>query len=108
MCNAVDTATKGNVQQGQFAYGDEYICDLGDTEDSKNLTFFVLEDGDTTTLTDGRIAQAGEVSLIMNKNLGKAVAWVTKEDYLAAGGTESDYGTYGNNSLGLSLLINQK
>ena len=100
MCNAVDTATKGNVPQGQFAYGDEYICDLGDTDDSKNLTFFVLEDGDTTTLTDGRIAQAGEVSLIMNKNLGKAVAWVTKEDYLAAGGTESDYGTYGNNSLG--------
>ena len=99
MCNAVDTATKGNVPQGQFAYGDEYICDLGDTDDSKNLTFFVLEDGDTTTLTDGRIAQAGEVSLIMNKNLESA-AWVTKEDYLAAGGTESDYGTYGNNSLG--------
>ena len=99
MCNAVDTATKGNVPQGQFAYGDEYICDLGDTDDSKNLTFFVLEDGDTTTLTDGRIAQAGEVSLIMNKNLESA-AWVTKEDYLAAGGTESDYGTNGNNSLG--------
>ena len=100
MCNAVDTATTGKVPQGQFAYGDEYICDLGDTEDSKNLTFFVLEDGDATTLTDGRIAQAGEVSLIMNKNLDGSVAWCSKKDYVAAGGTETDYGTYGNNNKG--------
>ena len=63
LCKAVTTATTGNIPSGSFNYGDEYICNLGDTDDSKNLIFFVLDKTDT------------EVSLIMNKNLGDAVAW---------------------------------
>ena len=99
ICTSVTTATNGNVPQGNFAYGDEYICKLGDG-DAK--TFYVLE-------TNGN-----NVSLIMNANVdssGKSitsttptdkgvVAWVSKEDYIAAGGTESDYGVNGNNNLG--------
>ena len=100
LCKAVTTATTGNIPQGQFAYGDEYTCELGDNDEK---TFFVLE-------TNG-----DDVSLIMNANVdsnGKAitssnipndkgtVAWVTKEDYLAAGGTEADWGNDGNNNLG--------
>ena len=60
LCKAVTTATTGNVPQGNFNYGDEYTCELGDGE--QNI-FFVLE-------TSG-----DNVSLIMNKNLIPAVSW---------------------------------
>lgn len=65
MCNAVSNATKttGNVPEDKYANGDEYICDLGDTEDSRNLTFFIVAATDS------------EVSLIMNQNLGANVSW---------------------------------
>lgn len=94
LCKAVTTSTTGNVPTGNYAYGDEYTCELGDNEEK---TFFVLE-------TNG-----DNVSLIMDRNIdsngkgttsGNTVAWVSKEDYIAAGGTESDYGAYGNNNLG--------
>ena len=97
-CKAVTTATLGNIPNGNYTYGDEYICDVGDGEDK---TFFVLENSSDT------------VSLIMYANVGvdgkavtssstnrSTVAWVTKEDYIAAGGTESDWGTNGNNNKG--------
>ena len=61
LCKAVTTATNGNVPQGKFAYGDEYTCELGDSD---TKTFYVLE-------TSG-----DNVSLIMNANVdsnGKAV-----------------------------------
>ena len=61
--------TTGNVPSGNYAYGDEYTCELGDN-DAK--TFFVLE-------TNG-----DNVSLIMNMNIdsngkgttsGNTLAW---------------------------------
>ena len=87
LCKAVTTATDGNLPQGNFVYGDEYTCELGDGEEK---IFFVLE-------TNG-----DNVSLIMNANIdsnGKAittedaankgtVAWISKEDYTAAGGKD--------------------
>ena len=82
LCKAVTTATTGNVPSGNYAYGDEYTCELGDNDEK---TFFVLE-------TNG-----DNVSLIMNKNIdsngkgttsGNTVAWVSKEDYIAAGGED--------------------
>ena len=69
LCKAVTTATTGNVPSGNYAYGDEYTCELGDNDEK---TFFVLE-------TNG-----DNVSLIMNKNIdsngkgttsGNTVAW---------------------------------
>ena len=72
-------------ESGAYTPGVTYTCELGDGESN---TFYVLE-------TSG-----DNVSLIAGFNLGGTVAWVTKKDYLAAGGTESDYGSYGNNNLG--------
>ena len=69
----------------KYDVGVTYTCELGDGEEN---TFYVLE-------TSG-----DNVSLITGMNLGATVAWVTKEDYLAAGGTESYYGSHGNNNLG--------
>ena len=69
LCTAKTAATTGNVPSGNYAYGDEYTCELGDN-DAK--TFFVLE-------TNG-----DNVSLIMDKNIdsngkgttsGNTVAW---------------------------------
>ena len=98
LCRAVTTATTGNIPQGKFAYGDEYTCELGDND---TKTFFILE-------TNG-----DNVSLIMNANVGKdgkaitssstdkgTVAWISKEDYLTAGGIEDAYNDYRNNHLG--------
>ena len=69
----------------KYDVGVTYTCELGDNDEK---TFFVLE-------TNG-----DNVSLIMNKNIdsngkgtttrGNEVAWITKEDYLAAGGTLVD------------------
>ncbi len=53
ICTAVTTATTGNVPSGNFAAGDEYTCDVGD---SYTNTFFVLENNTDT------------VSLIMKEN----------------------------------------
>ena len=76
--------------------GSEYVCELGDGE---IRTFYVLENGDTTTLADNKIANTGEVSLIMNSNIGTdgkavtlestvsgATAWCTVSDWSKAGG----------------------
>ena len=69
LCTAKTTATTGKVPSGNYTYGDEYTCELGDN-DAK--TFFVLE-------TNG-----DNVSLIMDRNIdsngkgttsGNTVAW---------------------------------
>ena len=90
LCKAVTESTKttGNVPQGNFAYGDEYTCELGDND---TKTFFVLENN------------GDYVSLIMNANVnsnGKAITqgnklsdngrveWISVEDYLAVGGKD--------------------
>ncbi len=54
LCTAKTAATTGKVPSGNYAYGDEYACELGDNDEK---TFFVLE-------TNG-----DNVSLIMNKNI---------------------------------------
>ena len=98
LCKRVSEVTTGNVPRGKYVAGDEYTCDVGDGEDKK---FFVLG-------TNGN-----NVSLIMYTNVGvdgkavtssstnkSTVEWVSKEDYVAAGGTEADYGSYGKNDKG--------
>ncbi len=61
----------------------------------ENYDFYVIND-------------TGEyIELIMDRNLGEKVAWISKEDYIKAGGTESDYGEYGNNNKGPLTALNQ-
>ena len=69
LCTAKTAATTWNVASGNYFYGDEYTCELGDNDEK---TFFVLE-------TNG-----DNVSLIMDKNIdsngkgttsGNTVAW---------------------------------
>ena len=86
-----DAVTIGNVPAGNYAYGDEYICDPGDGVERR---FFVLEDGDTTSLTKGNgglhnetenigTTSNNEVSLIMDRNIGSGlyVSWCSSNDF---------------------------
>lgn len=56
--------------------------------DTESHYFYVLHD-DGATLT-----------LQQRENTVKNVPWISKEDYIAAGGTEAEYGTEGNNTKG--------
>lgn len=69
---------------GQYNYGDEYKCDVGD---GQTRTFYLLEDGDTTTLKKGDTGSAGigEVSLIMDRNIGNTVAWCNDKELCSDG-----------------------
>ena len=47
------------------------------------------------------------VNLLLDHNTTAKVAWVTKEDYIAAGGTEAEWGSNGNNSKGPITALKQ-
>ncbi len=75
------------------------ICENGTklnvkVNEKENYDFYVIKD-------DGE-----ELTLIMNKNLGPTVAWITKEDYEAAGGTAWDE-KYGANDKGPLTALKQ-
>ena len=50
---------------------------------------------------------ASTVNLLLDHNTTDKVAWVSKEDYIAAGGTETEYGSHGNNSKGPITALKQ-
>mgnify|MGYP003306409083 CR=1 FL=1 len=53
------------------------------------------------------VADTGsKLTLIMDRNLGDNVSWISKGDYITAGGSETDYGDYGNNGLGPITVLN--
>ena len=47
------------------------------------------------------------ITLLLDHNTTAKVAWVSKADYIAVGGTEAEYGSYGNNSKGPITLLKQ-
>jgi type IV pilus assembly protein PilA len=47
------------------------------------------------------------VNMILDHNTTALVEWASKDDYISAGGTETDYGTYGNNNKGPITVQNQ-
>ncbi len=89
LCYSVTESTKttGNVPQGNFDYGDEYVCELGDG--IKNV-FFVIENNQST------------VSLIMNANIGKdgkAVTSSSNNEYVAWANSSSSNVIIAQNTL---------
>ena len=79
ICTAVTTASLGNVPQGNYAYGDEYICEV---KDDAWYTFFVLEENEEDSnkvdlILDSNINASGEPSeyaslVAWNENLENA------------------------------------
>ena len=50
---------------------------------------------------------ASTINLLLDHNTTAKVAWVSKADYIAAGGTEAEYGRDGNNSKGPITALKQ-
>jgi len=62
--------------------------------DSQYYNFYVINDTGT------------KLTLIMDRNIGSPVAWVSKSDYTAVGGSETDFGGNGNTNLGPITVLN--
>ena len=62
--------------------------------DTENYDFYVIADTGT------------KLTLIMDRNLGNRVAWISQTDYVEVGGTAEDYGTYGNVNKGPLTALN--
>ncbi|MBR6690952.1 MAG: hypothetical protein IKL65_06425 [Bacilli bacterium] len=98
--NYVCTLVTDTDNSGTITIGDKYSCDPGD---GVYRTFYVLEDGDETTLIDGTTGttSAGEVSLIMDSNLDAKTTWCLSGEY---GGetckADGVYTTIANNTTG--------
>ncbi len=96
------TYTNGDVVYFNVDTGEK--CSLSDyTETQSNtgvkegcMKFYAFNDdgGDT-------------VNLILDHNTTAKVVWISKEDWQKAGGTESDYGTYGKKDKGPLTLLAQ-
>jgi len=97
VCQAVtnDNKTTGNVPEGKYENGDEYLCEV---KPGITYHFFVISKEET-----------GEINLIMDRNITSKgtpatsndlglVAWVSKEDYLAANTDGTDTSICNNNT----------
>ena len=112
-------------KDGKISIGDKYSCDLGKEESTKNLKFYILEIGETTTLDkwDGtypiyetdNVGTTGKgtdkVALIMDRNIENAhIDWITQKKYQDNGGIvtdemKNDYGScqWSGNCVGNTL-----
>ena len=104
VCEGVkeETKTTGNVPQGQYKPGDEYMCEV---MDGTKYRFFVLstqnELGEiiTEATKDREIYSVNLImysninsdgTLISEKDLG-IVKWINETDYLSSGGNQNDW-----------------
>ena len=105
-----DKITYGNLgTQGTLTSGDAFDCDVnGDgVYDSSTERFYYVSGKDGDNSSDyATLIYYNNVSSGVSNNT-KTYAWVSKTDYVAAGGTESDYGTEGNYNKGPVTAIKQ-
>ncbi|MBE6144271.1 MAG: prepilin-type N-terminal cleavage/methylation domain-containing protein [Firmicutes bacterium] len=88
----ITTNTFCLIDGSECAVGTELVVQVNATTTN---TFFVIDDAENT------------LTLLMNRNVDEeTVAWIAKTDYLTAGGTEADYGEYGNNTTGPITALN--
>ncbi len=102
-----DTATYGNLgTTGKLTSGDAFDCDVnGDgVYDPTTERFYYVSGKDGNNNSD-------YVTLIYYNNVSNGesnntatYAWAAKADYMAAGGTETDYGTSGYNKGPLTAI----
>ena len=83
-----------NVDNGIKCTSGETVSTTGTKSGCMKFYAFNDDGGDT-------------VNLILDHNTTATVEWVSKADYVAAGGTESDYGSYGKNDKGPLTLLTQ-
>ena len=99
ICTPVTEKTTGNVPEGNYLPGDEYICEV---KSNTKYRFFVLSTnnkaGEIIT-SDSEDKDIASVNLIMERNICEdgtvataknkcTVAWMNQTDYELAGGTQ--------------------
>ena len=83
-----------NVDNGTKCTSSEAVSTTGTKSGCMKFYAFNDDGGDT-------------INLILDHNTTATVAWISKEDYVAAGGTESYYGNNGKNDKGPLTLLSQ-
>ena len=92
--------TTGNIPIGKLNPGDEYICEVNEKE---SYHFFVVSE------------ERNKVNFILDRNIGKdgildaknaTVAWISKTDYVNAGGSEATFKTNGYTDKGPITALN--
>ena len=105
-----DTITYGNLgTTGVLTSGDAFDCDVnGDgVYDSITERFYYVSGKDGDNSSDyATLIYYNNVSSGVSNNT-KTYAWVSKTDYVAAGGTETDYGSNGSHDKGPLTAIKQ-
>lgn len=96
LCKAVTSSIAGNVPQGNYANGDEYVCQVSDTQ---SYNFYILDSDEkkVNMIMDRNLCEDGTAATSTNKCV---VSWISKEDYVAAGGEGSDYDKFLHNNKG--------
>ena len=98
-----ETKTTGNVPKNKFSIGDEYICNVNN-EHSYHFFVVVTDKKNVNLILDRNVNINGTLVTKAAKHryatVYNLIAWTLVKDYVAAGGTEEEYGTYGNNSKG--------
>ena len=99
VCMPVETSTTGNVPKGDYVRGDEYTCEV---KEGTYYTFFILskEGNKVNLIMDSNVRKDGTPVKEENPTDKGLVAWISKSDYIEAGGTEEEYGNLGNNNKG--------
>ena len=95
LCTGKTSATTGNVPVGNYAYGDEYVCELGDGEEN---TFFVLDtnESNVSLIMSANMNTSGKSIINTSQNDKGLVAWVTESDYISSGGTKNEWDSWTN------------
>jgi len=96
ICNPLSVATEGT-----YTAGDKYECDVDPNKEGYDQIFYVLTNatsGSVNLIMDSNITSTGSAIKDTNPTDTGLVAWVSKTDYTSKeiGGTEADYGDYGN------------
>ena len=105
-----DTITYGNLgTTGTLASGDAFDCDVNGNGvyDSITERFYYVSGKNGDNSSDyATLIYYNNVSSGISNNT-KTYAWVSKTDYVAAGGTETDYGSNGSYDKGPLTAIKQ-
>jgi len=98
ICNPLVVQT-----DGVYTPGDKYECDVDPGKSGYDQMFYVLNSDGTSVnlIMDSNINISGDAVKEGVADLG-LVAWITQSDYIREdiGGTELEYGNYGNNNKG--------
>jgi len=88
-----------NPNTGEKCTESEYTSNNGSANNKKTgcMRWYTFGDKENNTT----------IKMILDHNTSNRTAWLSKADFIKAGGTEEEYGTYGNNSKGPITVTNK-